>query len=144
MPTIGLDCQVILDGQGYWLMNDSYACHRPRVHRGDYNRNPASGTAGVGLKYVDMGPGKRLWVMDVICWQAIRDYAGNPVTTTGQAYRDALHTSYQKRKTQLVFVDPTGVSWNVYFVDLVERIDDIRDQTDGEVQYFCGVTLLEA
>src|SRR5947209_4746081 len=101
MPTIGLDCNVILDGQGYWIMNDSYRMERPRVHRGTYNRTSSAGSSGVGMRYVDMGPGKRVWSMDVICYQAIRDFAGNFIGSTGQAYRDALHASYQKKKTIL-------------------------------------------
>src|SRR5579884_2385357 len=140
MPTIGLDCEIILDGQGYWVERESFAVRRPRIRRADVTRVVASGGAGVGERYVDQGPGKREWTFMVICWQAIRDFTGAVVTTTGQQYRDALHASYEKVNATLSFTDPAGHVWSVRFDDLVEGLVDVRAGVDGELQYICHVT----
>jgi hypothetical protein len=91
-----------------------------------------------------MGPGKREWSFIVVAFQAMRTYAGQFVSSTGQQYRDALHTSYQKVNTTLAFTDPQGSSWTVRFDDLIEEIADVRAQTDGELQYYLHVLLIEA
>jgi hypothetical protein len=144
MPTIGLDCQLILDGTGYFIEPGSFTLHRPRVRRAEHTRQPASGSAGAGERYLDMGPGKREWVFTVVAYQSIRTYAGQLTATTGQQYRDALHTSYQKVNTTLSFTDPAGTVWSVRFDDLIEQITDVRSQADGEIQYLLRVTLVEA
>ena len=61
MATIGLDCQLILDGTGYFIEPQSYSMARPRVRSSTYNRVPANAAthAGAGERYVDQGPGKR-------------------------------------------------------------------------------------
>lgn len=144
MPTIGLDCMVILDGTGYFIEPDHFSMIRPRVRRADYNRTAAAGGAGVGERYVDMGPAKREWRFIVVAFQAMRDYAGRTVTSTGQVQRDALHASYNKVNTTLSFTDPQGTAWTVHFDDLVEELADVRAQADGELQYYLHVTLTEA
>lgn len=144
MPTLGLDCHIILDGTGYWIDPNAYHMIRQRNRRAVSNRTPASGSAGAGQRYIDLGPGKREWQIAVICYQAIHDYAGNPVSSTGQQYRDALHTSYQKVNTTLSYTDPSGAAWTVHFDHLEEHIIDVRAQADGEIQYLCTIILIEA
>lgn len=144
MPTIGTDCMLILDGQGYWIEPDSYAVRQPRVRSAQHNRVIASGSAGAGERYVDFGPGKREFSFHVLAYGSIRDYAGNLVTTSGQAYRDALQASYEKVNTVLSFTDPAGASWSVRFDGLAERIADVRSQTDSRLQYILAVVLVEA
>lgn len=144
MPTIGTDCMLILDGQGYWVDPASFTVRRPRVRAAQHNRTTASGSSGAGERYVDFGPGKREWRFTVLAYQAIRDYAGQPVTTTGQQYRDALHASYAQLNTELAFTDPNGTNHSVRFDGLAERIADVRAQVDGQLQYRVTVILVEA
>lgn len=144
MATIGLDCQLILDGQGYFIEPSSFVVTRPRVRSAQHNRQVAVGGNGAGERYIDTGPGKREWAFTIIAYQAIRDYAGREVSFTGQQYRDALQTSYNKVNTTLAFTDPQGTSWTIRFDDLIEEIADVRAQGDGELQYLCHVTLVEA
>lgn len=145
MPTIAQDCQVILDGTGYFIEPQSYVMDRPRVRKADYTRQPAAAGAGVGERYVDFGPGKREWTFTVVAYQAIRKYDGTFVALSGQQYRDALHASYQKVNTTLQFTDPLGTVWTVHFDNLAETIIDVRQQADNEsLQYLCTVALVEA
>ncbi|MGI8825261.1 MAG: hypothetical protein ACR2JC_06420 [Chloroflexota bacterium] len=146
MATIGLDCQLILDGTGYFIEPDSYHMVRSRVRASTANvlaANPVT-HFGVGERYVDQGPGKRVWSFAVLAWQAIDTYAGQRVVTTGQQYRGALHASYEKVATPLTFTDPNGLSWSVHFDHLEEIIDDVRAQTDTALQYTMSVELVEA
>lgn len=143
MPTVGLDCQIILDGSGYWIEPDSYQLIRQRIRRSVSNRVPG-GAVGAGERYVDLGPGKREWAMTLACYQAMRDYAGAFLSQTGQQQRDALHASYNKVNTTLPFTDPAGVAWQVHFDHLQETIADLRAQPDGQLQYLCHVVLVEA
>jgi hypothetical protein len=144
MPTIGLDCMLILDGNGFWIEPSTYIVRRPRVRSAALNRTIASGGLGVGERNVDFGPAKREWLFTVVAFQAIKDYAGRTVTTTGQAYRDQLTASYEKVNTILVFTDPHSITWNVRFDNLEEELGDVRAQPDSELQYFLNVILREA
>lgn len=143
MPTIGLDCHLILDGQGYWIEPASFKVARPRVRSATLNRT-MGGSVGAGERTLDQGPGKREWTFIVLAFQAIRDYTGAFITTTGQQYRDALHTSYNKLNTPLAFTDPHSTVWSVRFDNLDEEIVDVHAQADGELQYFMHVALVEA
>src|SRR5689334_9294024 len=99
MPTIGTDCQIILDGQGYWIEPASYKILRPRVRRADLTGIAATGVgpgAGAGERYVDRGPGKREFQFICVCFNNIQSYAGLPIGLTGQQFHDALQTSYNK------------------------------------------------
>lgn len=147
MPTIGTDCQIILDGTGYWVEPASYRVLRPRVSRADLTgqaANPVAPGSGAGMRYVDRGPGKREWQFIVACFNNMTTYAGTSVVTTGQQFHDALQSSYNKINTVLTFIDPAGASWSVRFDDLVVDLEDVRAQGDGELQYYCHVTLVEA
>ena len=118
MPTIGLDCMLILDGNGFWIEPSTYLVKRPRVRSAALNRTIAAGGLGVGERNVDFGPAKREWLFTVVAFQAMKDYAGRTVSTTGQQYRDQLTTSYEKVNTILVFTDPHSINWNVRFDNL--------------------------
>ncbi len=144
MPTIGLDCQIILDGTGYFVDPETYVMVRARVRAAQLTKQPASGSAGAGERYLDQGPAKRQWTLVIQAYQTIRDYAGNLPALTGQQYRDALHASYQKINTTLLFTDPQGTTWSVHFDHLEEQIVFVRAQTDGELQYHLHIVLIEA
>ena len=135
MATIGIDCQVILDGQGYWIEPHSYEMQRPRLRK-------AAVTKGGGERYVDPGPGKRVWSFTVLAANDLLRYDGKPTGLTGQQYRDLLAASYAKIGP-IPFIDPHGDAWNVHFDDLVESLPDPRTQTSGSA-YLLAVTLIEA
>lgn len=146
MPTIGVDCQIILDGIGYWIEPAHYEVSRPRVRRSDLTgltANPVAPGYGAGETYIDRGPGKREWKFIVVCFNNMVTYAGATIATTGQQFHDDLVTSYNKVNTQLSFTDPGGNTFNVWFDDLVEDIADIRSQSGG-IQWYCHCTLIEA
>lgn len=79
MPTIGLDCQLILDGVGYWIEPGSYLLQRPRQAAATGNRILAANHLGAGERYVDFGPQKRQWTFVVPCFQAMKDYSGHDI-----------------------------------------------------------------
>jgi hypothetical protein len=146
MPTIGTDCQLILDGTGYFVEPTSYTVSRPRVRRADLTgvvANPVSPGSGAGERYIDRGPGKRIFTFIIVAFAAMLDYAGTAVALTGQQYHDALQTSYNKVNTALDYTDPAGLVWSVRFDDLTEELVDIRSQTDA-LQWYMHVTLVEA
>jgi hypothetical protein len=126
MPTIGLDCEVILDGTGYFIKPLSYSMRQPRI-RGTSTR--ADGAAS----YVDLGAGKREWRMIVLCLNDLLRYDGSPTGVTGQQYRDALRTSFLgSTGTTLLFSDPvSGTAIPVHFDAYSERIPDLRTQIIG-------------
>src|SRR5436309_597223 len=97
MSTLGQDCQVMLDGQGYFVEPHTYQMHRPRIRR-------ATVVKGGGERYVDLGPGKREWHMTMLCVNELTDYTGAAVLLTGRGYREALRTSYERVAT-LSFTD---------------------------------------
>lgn len=149
MPTIGLDCNVILDGTGYLIQPDSFAMVRARVRRADRNRVAAISTlngsgSGVGERYLDLGPGKREWHFIIPAFSAMRTLAGQAISSTGQQIRNALHASYEKVNTPLSFTDPVGSVWSVRFDHLEEGLVNVRAQADGQLQYILHVTLIEA
>jgi hypothetical protein len=146
MPTIGTDCQIILDSTGYFIEPTSYRVARPRVRRADLtgiSANPITPGAGAGERYIDRGPGKRIWTFSVVAFGAMKDYAGNTVALTGQGYHDALQSSYNKVNTVLSYTDPNSILWQVRFDDLTEDLVDIRSQVD-DLQWYLHVTLVEA
>lgn len=149
MATVGLDCHLILDGIGYMIDPESYIMIRPRVRRADRNRNPAVSGAGADERYLDYGPGKREWYFTVVCFNAMKTYAGVSIVTTGEQFRDDLHTSYNKVNTVLSYTDPGGTVFNCRFDDLQEEIVDIRSQADSggpsnSIQFYMHVTLVES
>jgi hypothetical protein len=145
VATIGTDCQLILDGTGYWIEPASYIVKRARVKRADLTgvaASPVGQGAGAGNVYIDRGPGKREWNFIVVAFNSMLTYAGTVQSTTGQQIHDALQTSYNKVNAQLAFTDPGGLAWTVWFDDLVEELGDVRSQLDG-LQWYMHVTLIE-
>ncbi len=132
---VGLDCQVALDGVGYWIEPRGYRARRPRLRK-------ATVTAGGGEVYVDAGPGKRVWTFTVLALNGLTRYDGRPTGLSGSDYRDALAAAYAKIGP-LPFVDPRGAAWNVHVDDLVETLPDGRVGLDAPA-YLLRVELVEA
>ncbi len=146
MPVIGTDCELILDGQGYFIKPGTYQIKQPRVRHTSYR-------ADGSLSYVDLGPGKRLWSMTVLARNDLLRYDGAPTGLTGQQYRDALRTSYISNiGTTINFIDPlNGSAIQVHFDSYIERILDLHSQivaaaTGGSAgaSYEVSIELLEA
>jgi hypothetical protein len=146
MPVIGTDCELILDGQGYFIKPGTYQIKQPRIRHTSYR-------ADGSLSYVDLGPGKRLWSMTVLARNDLLRYDGTPTGLTGQQYRDALRTSYTSNiGTTINFTDPlNGTAIAVHFDSYQERILDLHSQiispaTGGSpaASYEITIDLLEA
>jgi hypothetical protein len=140
MPTTGVDCQVILDGVGYFVEPHTYAMKRARLRK-------ASVTKGGDERYVDLGPGKREWHMILLCLNQLVDYSGQALPVTGQALRDALRASYEKTPATgvvtLPYIDLDGASYRVHFDDYEEQVRDPRTQLVGP-SYHCAIVLVES
>ncbi len=123
MPTIGFDCEVVIDGTGYFLKPGSYTVKQPRIREAKYR-------ADGSLSYVDLGPGKREWSMIVLAINELKRYDGSQVSTSGQQYRDALRTSYTSNiGITINFTDPlSGGTIPVHFDNYSERIIDLHSQ----------------
>jgi len=146
MPTIGIDCELILDGTGYFIKPGSYLVKQPRIRHASYR-------ADGSLAYVDHGPGKRAWSMTILARNELLRYDGSTTGLTGQQYRNALHTSYTNNiGTTINFTDPlNGSASAVHFDNYQERISDLHSQiislaTAGSpgVSYEISIELLEA
>ena len=123
MATIGVDCELLLDGAGYFIKPGSYKMKQPRVRK-------ATVRADGNESYVDLGAGKRAWSMIVLCMNDLLKYDGTPTGLTGQQYRDALHTSYTNSTgTTIQFTDPlNGTPISVHFDNYAEIIYDLHVQ----------------
>ena len=146
MPQIGLDCEIILDNTGYFVKPGSYIMRQPR------NRKITVRADGANA-YVDIGPGKRLWELTILCLNELKRYDGANVPLKGQQYRDALRTSFLASSgTTINFVDPIGSSSvAVHFDSYQERILNLHSQviapaTGGSpgASYEVSITLVEA
>jgi hypothetical protein len=123
MATIGIDCEIILDGSGYFLKPGSYVMHRPRIRK-------ASVRADGGESYVDLGPGKREWSLCLLCLNELLNYDGTPNSKDGQGFRDTLLSSYTGSAGSTInFIEPTnGTAIAVHFDSYSERILDLHSQ----------------
>jgi hypothetical protein len=123
MATIGFDCELLLDGVGYFVKPGSYRMRQPRV------RNSTVRADG-GLSYVDLGPGKRIWSMVILCLNDLTRYDGVATGLTGQQYRDALRASYLSSVgTTLLYIDPiSNGPIAVHFDSYVEAVQDLHEQ----------------
>lgn len=123
MPAIGQDCEIILDGNGYFVKPGTYKMKQPRVRK-------ATVRADGGESYVDLGPGKRVWSMVILCLNDLAKYDGTPTGVTGQQYRDALRGSYTgSTGTTISFTDPqNGTPLSVHFDSYAELIADLHVQ----------------
>ncbi|HYU77233.1 MAG TPA: hypothetical protein VEL31_31585 [Ktedonobacteraceae bacterium] len=123
MATIGIDCELILDGTGYFIKPGTYRVQQPRLRK-------MTVRADGGLAYVDLGPGKRVWIMVVLCLNDLTRYDGTSTGITGQQYRDSLRASYTSSVgSTLAYSDPlnpTAVA--VHFDTYKESITDIHIQ----------------
>jgi hypothetical protein len=144
MAQIGVDCEIIIDGNGFFVKPGSYQMHQPRVRK-------ATIRADNGESYVDLGPGKRMWKMVILCRNDLVKYDGTSTGLTGEQYRDALVTSYARIAQTIVYQDPLNTSINVHFDEYVEAVLDLRTQivalsTGGSLAaaYEVAVTLVEA
>ncbi len=123
MASIGVDAEIILDGTGYFIKPGSYIMKQPRVRK-------ATIRADGGEAYVDLGPGKREWLMVILCVNDLLKYDGTPTGTSGQQYRDALRASYNNSTgTTITFTDPlSGTAVAVHFDSYAETIVDLHSQ----------------
>ncbi|MBV9258138.1 MAG: hypothetical protein JO215_08980 [Ktedonobacteraceae bacterium] len=146
MATIGIDCELILDGTGYFIKPGTYRAQQPRIRKMIVR-------ADGGLSYVDLGPGKRTWSMVVLCLNDLLRYDGATTGWTGQQYRDALRSSYSSSSgTTIQFSDPTNATAvAVHFDGYKETITDLHMQqiplaTGGTpgLSYEVTVELVEA
>jgi hypothetical protein len=146
MATIGLDCEIILDGTGYFIKPDSYAAKIPRIRK-------ATVRADAGESYIDLGPGRREWLMVILCINDLVKYDGTSTGKTGQQFRDSLYSSYTSSiGTTINFTDPlNGTAIPVHFDSYEEHIRDLHTQvialaTGGSAgaSYEVQVVLIEA
>ena len=145
MAIVGADCELILDGTGYFVKPGSYMMKQPRVRK-------ATVRADNGESYIDLGPGKRVWSFVVLCKNDLLKYDGTATGTTGQQYRDALRTSYTGSVgTTINFVDPLNSSpVAVHFDSYAELVLDLHTQQIGlqagtpGLSYEVHVELVEA
>ncbi len=123
MSTIGQDCEVILDGSGYFVKPGTYKMKQPRVRK-------ATVRADGGESYVDLGAGKRVWSMVILCLNDLRKYDGTPTGLSGEQYRDALRSSYlNSTGLTISFTDPlNGTAISVHFDSYAEVIPDLHIQ----------------
>ncbi len=111
MPVVGIDCEVILDGTGYFVKPGTYLMKQPRIRR-------TTTRADGGNSYVDLGPGKRRWSMTLLCKNDLLRYDTLATGLTGQQYRDALRTSYLSSVgTTVFFNDPLNLSAIAVHID---------------------------
>lgn len=146
MPTPGQDCEIILDGTGYFVRPGSYKMKQPRVRK-------ATMRADGGESYVDLGPGKRVWSMTILCLNDLTRYDGGATGLTGQQYRDALRASYlNSTGATILFTDPlNGAAISVHFDSYAELVSDLHTQqvplaTGGSpaLSYEVTIELVEA
>jgi hypothetical protein len=146
LSTIGVDCEIILDGTGYFVKPGTFKMKQPRVRK-------ATVRADGGESYVDLGPGKRTWSLVILCLNDMLKYDGTLTGTSGQQYRDALRTSYSNSTgTTIQFTDPlNGSPVAVHFDNYAEVIYDLHIQevslslgSAPGLSYEAAITLVEA
>jgi hypothetical protein len=146
MATIGIDCELILDGTGYFIKPGTYRLLQPRIRK-------MTVRADGGLSYVDLGPGKRTWSMIVLCLNDLLRYDGTATGWTGEQYRDALHTSYTgSTGTTIQYSDPTNATAVAVHFDVYKEtsrdlhMQQISPATGGTagLSYEVAIELIEA
>ena len=146
MPSIGQDCEVILDGNGYFVKPGTFKMKQPRIRK-------ATVRADGGEAYVDLGPGRRIWSMTILCMNDLLKYDGTSAGLTGQQYRDALRASFTGSSgTTILFTDPlNGSALSVHFDSYAEVIYDLHIQqvalatgASAELSYEVEIELVEA
>ncbi len=146
MASIGVDCEIIIDGTGYFVKPGMYQVRQPRIRHMVYR-------ADGSLSYVDLGPGRRTWSMTILASNELLKYDGTLTGITGQQYRDALHNSYTSNVgTTVNFTDPlSGTPVAVHFDNYEEKIIDLHTQIislaaggSAGASYEITITLVEA
>ncbi|TMC19629.1 MAG: hypothetical protein E6J34_14975 [Chloroflexi bacterium] len=146
MATIGVDCEIIIDGTGYFVKPGSYTLKQPRIRK-------ATLRADGGEAYIDLGPGKRTWSMIILAINDLLRYDGIATGLTGQQYRDALRASYTNSTGSTInFTDPlSSTPIAVHFDSYTERVLDLHSQmiylaVGGSLaaSYEIEITLVEA
>ncbi len=145
MATIGVDGEIVLDGNGYFVKPGSYQLRQPRIRKATVRADGAE-------SYVDLGPGKRSWSMVILCLNDLARYDGSLTGISGQQYRDTLRTSYTgSAGSTILFSDPINGSISVHFDSYSERINDLHSQitalmTGGSLacSYEVSIELMEA
>src|SRR5712692_5085428 len=135
MATIGQDCEVIIDGTGYFVEPHSYAMKRIRIRKSTITKSGQE-------RYVDSGPGKHEWHMILLCVNELTAFNGQSLGVTGLALRNALVASYNKIQT-VAFTDLDGQVYTVHFDDFEEQVRNPRTQLTSP-SYHCAVLLVEA
>jgi hypothetical protein len=116
MATIGVDCELILDGTGYFVKPGSYTMKQQRIRK-------ATVRADGDISYVDLGPGRRMWSMVLLCKNDLLRYDGTPTGLTGQQYRDALRTSYSNSTaSSVLYSDPLNATSVAVHIDSYKEI----------------------
>lgn len=123
MATRAVDCELILDGTGYFVRPGTYSMKQPRLRK-------ATVRADGGLSYVDLGAGKRTWSMVLLCLNDLLRYDGTPTGLSGQQYRDLLRSSYVNSiGTVIQFSDPINLtSIYVHFDSYMEIVTNLHTQ----------------
>jgi hypothetical protein len=147
MPyTIGYDCEVIIDSQGYFVKPNTYTMKQPRIRETKYR-------ADGSLSYSDLGPGRREWSMVILAINELKKYDGSTISATGEQFRTALRASYTGNiGTTITFIDPLNSSpIAVHFDHYEESIIDLHSQiialaTGGSAgaSYEVKIALIEA
>jgi hypothetical protein len=144
--TIGYDAEVIIDSTGFFVKPKSYKMHQPRVRK-------STTRADGGQAYVDLGPGKRVWSMTILCLNDQQKYDGTPTGLSGQQYRDALRASYVNSVgTTIQYSDPlNSPAIAVHFDSYSELIYDLWVQqvalstnSSPALSYEVEIVLVEA
>ena len=146
MATVGVDCELLLDGTGYFVKPGSYTMKQPRIRKSTVR-------ADGGMSYVDLGPGKREWRMTLLCKNDLLRYDSLTTGITGQQYRDAIRTSYLNSVgTTVLFSDPISTTViSVHIDSYTEVVSDLHTQqvalslgSSGSLSYEVTVELVEA
>ena len=135
MPTVGEDCSVILDGNGYFV--------EPGTYRVEISKIVATAPdAAAGPAAVDLGAGKQVWHFTVLAYTNHLNRNGTVNATSAAAYRANLRASYAKAAA-LSFTDRLGTVHSVHMLALEERIAEAAgfwEQPEWEM----AVSLVEA
>ncbi len=132
---IGTDCEIIIDGVGYFVEPHTYDMKRPRIRKATITKDGSE-------RYVDSGPGKREWQLILICANEMTDLTGQRIASSGLQLRNHLVTSYATR-APIAFTDLDGTVYAVHFDHYAEQVRSPRTQILGP-SYHCTVTLVEA
>jgi len=146
MAQIGIDCELIIDNQPYFVLPKTFRMRQPRIRK-------ATTRADGAESYVDLGPGKRVWSMIILCRNDLVKYDGQPTGLSGQQYRDALRSSYTGSIGSTInFTDPlNGAAIAVHFDSYAEAVDDLHVQqvalaagTSPALSYLVAIELIES